>query len=73
MEYLLNGDSFGKKLTHYRKKRGLTRLKLAALAEISVFELMDIENGVQRKIPAELANKFCGLLNITLETLFAQA
>ena len=69
MEYVLNGDSFGKKLMHYRKKRGLTRLKLAAMAEISVFDLIDMENGVLRTIPAELVRKFCELLDTNVENL----
>ena len=73
MEFLLNGDAFGKNLTRLRKNRGLTRLKLAAMAEISVFDLIDMENGVRRRIPEEWTAKLCAVLETDLTTLLEGA
>lgn len=70
MYYVPSGDNFGKNLTRLRKERGLTRLKLAALLEIPVTDLIDMEKGIQRKIPRELVLKICQILQTDMETLF---
>lgn len=67
-----SGDAFAKNITHYRKKRGLTRLKLAALLEIPVTDLIDLETGLCRDVEFSLVDKLCLALHTDKKTLLGE-
>ena len=62
----------GARIRDLRTQRGLTLEALAALAEVSRAMLSRVERG-ESSPTAQLLNRICGGLGITLSTLFAAA